>query len=468
MALGLALGAAAVLGTSLLGATEGCAGKAPAPSSQPPVVVGVSFGLTGGLEAFAAPLRNAVRVAESQINAAGGVLGRPIAFDIVDDKSDEADFVASVASDFVAKKVVAVIGPIGSEQVVKTQKILADAHIVQISPSATSTTLTDIQSTDDRWLFRTTPADDFQGAAVMLFAQKTPNGLGKDAGASGGTSAEGGAPSSCTKLAIVDIDNAYGNAMAKVIVDNFPKKGGTIVVRKSVAVELAATYQDIAAQITALSPECLALIAYDDVAAQFVRDFKADPKYTTLAQNGFFFIGTDGVYTDGFLERGRSNPSDPTSPNVAEGVFGTNPDTQPGTPEYNQFKTIYASYFPLKELPDAPAFTANTYDAAMLIALAIQQAGSLDGTAIRDALLAVANPPGKPVTPAGLLDAFQLIQSGNDVDYKGASGAVDLEPNGNVKSGFIVWEAYRDPTKKTLAYRTRAHFALDELVDELK
>jgi ABC-type branched-subunit amino acid transport system substrate-binding protein len=465
VALGLVAGAGALF-ASTLGVQQGCAEKAPAPSAQPPIVVGVSFGLTGGLEAFAAPLRNAVRVAENQINASGGVLGRPLVFDIVDDKSDEESFVEGVANDFVKKKVVAVIGPIGSQQVVRTQKILADAKIIQISPSATSTDLSTIQDANDRWLFRTTPADDFQGAAVMLFAQRTPNGLGKDAGA---PAVDGGAPATCSKLAIVNIDNSYGNSMADVIEKNFPKRTGKpILTRKKVAVKLEASYQDVASQVAALSPECLALIAYDDVAAQFVRDFKADPKYAALAQNGFFFIGTDGVYTDGFLERGRVNPSDPTSQNVAEGVYGTNPDTQPGTPEYNQFKTLYAASFPLKDLTDAPAFTANTFDAAILIALAIQQAGTTDGPAVRDALFKVATPPGKPVTPAALLDAFQLIQQKEEIDYKGASGSVDFEGNGNVKSGFIVWEAYRDPAKKTVGYRTKGRFALDELLDQLK
>lgn len=449
-----------------LGAGQGCADKAPAPVAPTPVVVGVSLGLTGGLEAFAGPLRNAVRAAEGQINAAGGVLGRPIVFDIVDDKSDEDALVASVANDFVRKRVVAVIGPIGSQQVVKTQDIYAKARILQITPSATSTDLSTVQPVGDRWLFRTTPADDFQGAAVLLFARLTPNGLSRD----GGTpQVDGGPPSTCSKMVIVNIDNAYGNSMGDVIEQNFAKQAGQpILTREKVPVKLEASYQTVAAKVVNLAPQCLALIAYDDVAAQFVRDVKAEPKYKALESAGFFFIGTDGVFTSGFLQRGRMNPSDPTSPNVAEGVYGTNPDTQPGTPEYNQFRTIYASYFPLGNSPDAPAFAANIFDAAVMIALAIQSAGNTDGVAVRDALLKVASPPGTPVTPAALLEGFQKIQQKEDIDYKGGSGAVDLEPNGNVKAGFIVWQAVRDPGTNTVDYKTVGRFALDDLVQVLK
>lgn len=464
VALTLFAGAALVLGSTMT-VEQGCAQKADPPAASQPILIGVSLGLTKGLSAFAKPLRDSIRVAEGQINASGGLLGRPVTFDVQDDESDEdKGIVDRIANDFVARGAVAVIGPIGSQQVVKTQAIYAKGNVIQISPSATSTDLTTIQPAGDRWLFRTTPADDFQGAAVLLFAQKTPRGLG-DGGA---PATDGGPPASCKKLAIVHLDNSYGKSMADVIDKNFKNRTGQpILIRKSLSVTLAASYKAEVQEIISLNPECLALIAYDDVAAPFVREFKTDMRYPALEQKGFFFIGTDGVYTDGFLLGGRANESDPTSPNVAEGVYGTNPDTQPGTKEYNEFRTLYSSYFPLAA-KDAPAFTANAFDAAILIALAIQRAGTItDRNAIRAALMEVATPPGRPYTPAQLGDALLAVKNSEDIDYKGASGAVDLEPNGNVKSGFIVWEAFRDSTKK-VDYRTVGRFTLEELLDQLK
>ncbi len=468
LAAGLVL---APLGLGTLFVEQGCASDAAAPSAPPPVLIGVSMGLTKGLAGFAKPLREAVRAAEGQVNASGGVLGRPIAFDVQDDESDEdKGIVDRIASDFVARGAVAVIGPLGSQQVLKTQSIYAEGRVLQISPSATSTDLTTIQAAGDRWLFRTTPADDFQGAAVLLFASRTPSGLAT----ARAPAVDGGAPKSCTKLAIVHVDNAYGKSMADVIEKNFPKRSGKpITTRQAVSVSLSASYADVAGAIHALAPECLALIAYDDVAVPFVRDFKADPRYAALEKSGFFFIGTDGVFTSAFLSGGRQNPADPTSPNIAEGVFGTAPDTQPGTKEYNEFRTVYASYAPLGKKPDntpndAPAFAANTFDAAVLLALAIQRAGTtVDRNAIREALVEVATPPGRPYTPAQVGDALLAVRRGDDIDYRGASGTVDFEPSGNVKSGFIVWEAYRDATQ-TLDYRTVGRFSLDELVEQLK
>lgn len=466
LATSLGLGASAVLGS----ASSGCSEKAPPPSSAPPLVVGVSLGLTGNFRDFSAPLRNAVVVAEGQINAQGGLLGRPVLFDVVDDRSSEESDIEDIAHGFVSRNVAAVIGPLGSQQVMRTQTIIGGAQILQLVPSATSTELSTAQPQNDRYLYRTTPADDFQGAAVMLLADKSPRQLG-DAGAPP-PAADGGAPSvinSCTKLAIVNIDNSYGNPMADLIQTYWPKRAGrSIVKRTKIPKELQPDYKSIAADIAKLGPECLALISYDDVAAQFFRDFRTTAEWPSLEQKGFFFIGTDGVYTDGLLKNGADNQADLTSKNSADDVYGTNPDTQNGQRPYNDFRTLYASYFRLGPNEDAPSFAANTYDAAILIALAIQKAGSATNrVAIRDALLDVSRPPGKVFGPASIGEAFRSIQAGEDIDYKGASGDLDFDGFGNVTAGFIVWHVERDATNKPV-YKTVGRFTAEQLSEQIK
>jgi neutral amino acid transport system substrate-binding protein len=189
----------------------------------------------------------------------------------------------------------------------------------------------------------------------------------------------------------------------------------------------------------------MAIIAYDDVGDQWMMDLK---KRTDLPPN-FIVIGTDGVYTSGFITNGRLNKTDPSSPTVAEGVYGTNPDTNPPTPEFNDFKNLYKSYYPLAAGVDVDPYTANTYDAVILSFLALVQAGTVsDGVKIRDALYLVSK-GGTAYGPAQLADAVQAIQNGNDIDYKGASGNVDLDDNGNTIGDYIVWHVlngkYEDP-----------------------
>lgn len=478
----VAAGACAIGASSLAVVQQGCAEKAPQPSAPEPIRVGVMFGLTGSLETFTAPLRDAVRAAEGTINSNGGVLGRPLRFEIVDDKSDEDTFVQDVARDLVSRGVVAVIGPVGSQQVVQTHEIFAQANIVQISPSATSTVLTTIQDRNNRFLFRTTPADDFQGAAVILFARRGPAGLDggvpeagapQDAGADASPDGGGGGPiSSCSKLAIVNIDNAYGNSMADVIEQNFPKFGGTIAIRKVVSTVVQSNYTAEASEVLGLEPDCLALIAYDDVATQFVRDVKLSTAYPPLEQRGFFIIGTDGVYTSGFLVNSREDKSVEVSPNTAEGVYGTNPDTQPVTsPAYNEFKTIFSAYSPLRPGEEAPAFASNTFDAAILIALAVQKAKDpKNGVAIRDALLSISSrgSKGRPFRPSEIGQALIAARDGQEFNYTGASGEVDFDADGNVTAGFIIWQAVRDPVSRLVDYKTVGRFAVEDLEAQIQ
>lgn len=453
-----------IAGVSSLTASPGCSSDPPKQPAGEPIVIGVSLGLTNALAGTSAPLRDAIRIAESQINANGGVLGKPILFDIQDDESD-GDKAVKIAQQFVAKKYPAVIGPVGSGQVVKVADIYAKAQMVEISPTATSVDLTNIQPTSDRWFFRTTPADDFQGAAVLRFTQLTPTGL-VDAGAQ---SQEAGTAAKCAKLVIVNINNAYGNSMAKVISDNFKKVSGASVLLTEVINETPDNdYIAPLGRIFPLNPECMAIIAYEDTGAQFISEMKADPRYAALETKGFFIIGTDGIFTDGFLKESLQDKSNPKSKSTAVGVYGTNPDTQPGTKEYNEFRTFYASGFPIPAGQDAPAFTANVYDAAVLIALAIQRTGNTnDRPALRDSLKEVSSRPGSPFTPAQLGAALAAAQAGTDIDYKGASGAVDFEANGNVKSGFIIWKAVRQQDE-TVGYKTEGRFTLDDLLGTIQ
>ena len=455
--------AGVLVALSALTLQEGCASEAGQPSAPAPIVVGVSLGLTKDLASFTAPLRDAIRAAEGEINAGGGLLGRQLRFEVVDDQSDEADIVTGVARRFADERVAAVIGPIGSGQVKATQQLLAEKNIVQITPAATSVELADLQGSPDRFLFRTTPADDFQGAAVILLASQPPSGATGDAGVPAGEAKP------CRRLALAYIDNPYGSSMARVISEKFPKAGRTVVSQKKLPLQAAGSYAAEVAEIITSGPECLALISYERAGAQFIRDFKASPGYAALAAAGFFFIGTDGIFTQGFLELSRNDPSNDTSPSSAEGVYGTNPDTQPGTTEYNAFRTIFASYFPLKATDDAPPFAANTYDAAILIALAIQKAGSATNRiAIRDALRDVSAAPGTPVTPADVSEALLQLRNGGDVDYKGASGNVDLLANGNVNGGFIVWRAVRDTATNRVVYRTVGRYTTEALAPQIQ
>ncbi|MEL7395591.1 MAG: branched-chain amino acid ABC transporter substrate-binding protein, partial [Pseudomonadota bacterium] len=83
----------------------------------------------------------------------------------------------------------------------------------------------------------------------------------------------------------------------------------------------------------------------------------------------------------------------------------------------------------------------ESYDAAALIMLAMQAAGSVEPGDYKDHVMDVANAPGEQIFPGELAKALEILASGGDVDYVGAT-AVELigpgESAGNYRE--IVFE----------------------------
>jgi branched-chain amino acid transport system substrate-binding protein len=417
-----------------------------------PITIGVSNSLTGGLKGIGTPLQNAVRVAEQYVNSSGGVLGRKLRFVIEDDQSDEGATAQATMKSLLSQGAVAVIGPNGSGQVAAVQDLPFKAKILELSATATSPTLSAAQPMHDRYFFRTVPPDDLQGKAVVRLAILGPAGL----------SADGGAGVACKKMALFYYTNPYGTAMAQVIKDNFPSKsgGGTIVADVMVGTDVKSDYNTEVTTIVNAKPDCMSTIVYDDVGDAFMTAFHAALMTPPVGWNpAFFVIGTDGVYTQDYITNGRINRADPNSMTVVENVYGTNPDTNPPGPNYNDFANLYKAQFPLPAgQDDVDAYAANEFDAAILIALAIEQAGTAsDSTKIRDALYAVSRKTNRPFGPGELVSALEAIRKGTPIHYAGASGDLEFDDAGNVVAGYIIWHV------KMGKFETLAHVKASDL-----
>ena len=93
------------------------------------------------------------------------------------------------------------------------------------------------------------------------------------------------------------------------------------------------------------------------------------------------------------------------------------------------------------------AYVKETYDAAIVLALAAQAAGSTDGAAIRDRLRAVAGGPGEAVSAGaeGIRRALEILADGGAINYEGASTILDWDGNGDLRRGqFGVWRFRED------------------------
>jgi hypothetical protein len=105
--------------------------------------------------------------------------------------------------------------------------------------------------------------------------------------------------------------------------------------------------------------------------------------------------------------------------------------TDQTTDEYQQFVSLFEEHIGGEPGP----FAANAFDGMTLIGLAMVASGGCDGPSINSALVDVSS-GGTPVT--SFEEGAQLLAEGEDIDYQGASGPVDLDDSGSVTNSYSV------------------------------
>ncbi|MEO1103260.1 MAG: branched-chain amino acid ABC transporter substrate-binding protein, partial [Pseudomonadota bacterium] len=100
---------------------------------------------------------------------------------------------------------------------------------------------------------------------------------------------------------------------------------------------------------------------------------------------------------------------------------------------------------------NAGVYAGEAYDAAALILLAMQAAGSTDPAAFSGKVMELANAPGEEIKPGQLAKALEIVKGGGDINYVGAS-AVELIGPGESAGNFREIKI-EDGEIKTVQYR---------------
>jgi len=369
------------------------------PTVGGPLKIGGLFAFTGDLSDFGPAHENSARLAVEEINAAGGVLGQPIEFVTGDTGTDPSQGVSEATRLIQVEGVHAIVGALASGVTLPVaESVTGPSNVLQISEASTSPALT--AADDNDFLFRTTISDAAQGVVLAQLA------------------GELGLSSVCTMY----INNAYGQGLSEIFTESFEAAGGSVTAQVPHESEQA-TYASELSECTAEGPDALAALAYPESAGVFLREAVEAGDVET-------FLFCDGTKSTDMLEE------------LGWDVFDAMKGTAPSSLELaagTAFEAAYEAKY--GETPPLP-FMREAYDAVYLIALAAEKAGSTDPTAIRDALRDVANSPGETVEPGtdGFAAALELIAGGEDINYEGAAGPVDLDENGDVLIGAIeVW-----------------------------
>lgn len=376
--------------------------------AQEVIKIGGLFALTGGLSAYGPPIADAAKLAFKDINEAGGVLGTKLEF-VVRDTGTAAAMGRDAAAKLVEiDRVPAIIGALSSGVTVAASSIAIDGEVVLISPASTSPMLTDLDDND--YVFRTCVSDALQGVVQARLAVN----LGYQI------------------VSVIYVNNPYGKGLADVFKENFEAVGGEVLAMVPYE-EAKPSYRGEVEAAIDVSPDAINLIGYPADGNKMLIEA------IELGYEGEY-IFPDGMKGEGVTPGPACDPEAPLDQQYIEGSFGTAPGAlSVGVAE--AFDAAYTEEYGPSGIP----FRSQSYDAAILIALAIEKTGpeflgmsrAEQGRAIRDNLRAVANPPGEEVTYGELTKALKLLSTGVDINYQGVSGPVTFDKNGDMAEGAI-------------------------------
>lgn len=337
-----------------------------------PVRVGFSAQLTGAGAELGVQERNGVLMAVSDINAAGGIRGRPLEL-IVRDDLGTPEGAKAADSDLIKNNVVAIIGHATSGQTIAGLEVTEPAGMVMLSP----TTSTAILSEKDDLFFRV--LEDLVGRAQGLARHiRFERNL--------------------TRIAVLyDTDNAaYTGSYRSHFVDEFRNRGGTVVYDTGFSSKERPDFAPLLAAARSANADSLMIIASDtDTALIAQRAHLVGwqvPLFTSSwAQTGTL-IANGGPTVEG-LELEQSFPMNSHEP------------------AYLEFRKRYVQTY-----GNDPAFGAvYGYESVKVLAAALQATGG-SSQGLPAALLAIRDFP-------GLSDTFSFDRSG-DVQRPFYLGAV--------------------------------------------
>lgn len=322
--------------------------SASAQEDKEPILVGANYELSGYSASYGVALFEALQLAVDQVNEQGGLLGgRPVELVYADNQSDKTE-TASVATKLIEDDVVAIVGPGATDVAMVQSQIIEEAGVPTLIPAATADHLTTNPDGDVyKYLFRLASTYTFQANAAARFAQDH----------FGATKA----------VVLVDQANDYSVGQAAPFVAEFERLGGEIVREES---------------YTGGETDFMGIL-------------------TTLMAEDFDVIYLPAFYTEGGLITKQAREMGITQPilsghgfasdtlvelagaeNATDLFYTSHFYTGSDNPKVQEFIAAYEEKF--GKTPDA--FGALGYDAANLLFQAIEDAGSTDRDAVRDAI----------------------------------------------------------------------------------
>ena len=378
----------AVAASSLLAA-------APAMAQDTGATIGFIGGFTGPIESLTPPIFAGAELVVKQVNEQGGILGGEFKLVSADGACDATAAAAAADRVINTDNVTAVVGALCTGETIGAFNGSGlSGNVVFISPASSAPALTTLEDND--LVYRTTPSDALQGVklAELLIAKGVMD------------------------IAVTYVNNDYGKGFADALSAAYTAGGGTIAANVAHE-EGKADYRAELGNLTA--SQNLVILAYANASGNTIlRQAVESGNFTT-------YVGGDGMVGDDLLTG--------IDTAAVEGMIATRAGAPAG-----DATTTYTDLATTAGIEASATYAPQAYDAAFLLALAIEKNGSASRDGLSTALRDVASAPGEKILPGEWTKAVELIKAGTDIDYDGAGGALDFDAAGDV-DGIIVEHA---------------------------
>ncbi len=367
-------------------ATALAAGGAMAASHAEEAKIGIILGFTGPIESLTPSMGASAELALEEINESGAFLDGTTLTPVQADSTcvDSAAATAAAERLITTEGVVAIMGAdcSGVTGAILTNVAVPNG-VPMISPSATSPGLSETE--DDGLFFRTAPSDARQGEVLATILQDRE----------------------INTVAVTYTNNDYGKGLSDSFVAAFEEAGGEVT--------LVAPHEDnkadYSAEIGSLASaggDVLVVLGYADSGGKGIIQAAAD-----TGAFSSFMLG-DGMYSDALL----ADLGD-----VLEGSFGAVPWSE------GEGADAFAALVEEKgDFNAESTYTRESYDAAALLALAMQKGGEATSDAAAANVMDVANAPGEKIMPGELAKGLQILAEGGEIDYVGATDVELIGP----------------------------------------
>ena len=352
--------------------------------------IGTALPVTGNLAFLGPPEEAGVLLAQADINAAAAGIDLELVLGDSGDTDNKA--YETEIPRLLNEGVSAIVGAASSGVSLQfIDQVTKEAGVIQISPANTSPTFTDYD--DDGLYFRTAPSDVLQGEVLG-------NLLAADGHAT---------------VAMIVINDAYGTGLRDNATLAFEAAGGSVVSTPSYNVG-DTNFTSQINEMLAEDPDAIVVLAFDETKTIVPALIDAG-----FSNSGLYF--TDGNLAD-------------YSADFEAGLIEGSKGTLPGPPS----DTISADF---KERANALwtanggeeltswAYSTESYDAVVLLALAALAAGSTDSAEMAAKMSEVSGYTGGGTKCATFAECAEIINGGGVADYDGLSGGIALNEAGD-------------------------------------